>query len=291
MFGIGNNDNRQLGIVNIAGNVKELTEIPGINVKDIRKVVTEMQQSLLVMMNGEVYAAGKTPFNENNQSALTYNKFTKLTIFEEGILDAFLGHNYNIFLTMSGKLLRYDRFQNMKTEIIIPTRVIAISDNCSFIDEEGCMYINRKNNQIRYEFPAPAIDVFCSLKFNVVLLSDFRVFGNGILNNGKDAFAPIEALSGHRIMKIKGNFASFLALSDDGLVFAYRHNYTFKLNNCNEIKQIEFPNNAKIKDMACSSFMLFVSREGELFGLGASIFNQYINDQNSFQKVVKINID
>lgn len=86
-----------------------------------------------------------------------------------------------------------------------------------------------------------------------------------------------EPLAGHRIVKISGYLNSFLALSEEGLVFAYGSNDYGQLGDgtyYGDFKQVRIPDNARIKDIACRNHSLMVSIAGELFGCVFNISHQ-----------------
>lgn len=296
MFVAGNNNDNKLGIQSDAVNdgkqthykyVSQLKPVPDVNVFDIRCVAPGWNHTVIVMRNGDIYAAGKHDVIKGIESDEAYISFTKFIICSEEILWATAGEEYTLYLATSGRtILCYKKLVGEKMEIQLPKRAISVFGgrfSCGIIDEDGCAYfIDCKDPYKpiqRHEFPAPAIELVCCERFKIVLLSNFTVYGNGKLNNKNESFTLIDSLASYKIINISGYSVSCLALSENGLVFAFGENYYGQIGNgtttnVSKFDQLMIPRDELIKDISCSGHTLLLSRDGELFGCGRNNWYQ-----------------
>lgn len=310
MYGGGNNTTYRLGIpsdIEEKDNtyVSKLTEIPGINVRDIQCITPGWVHTVVVMKNGDVLAAGWANLVFGSGNSATYKIFTKIDVCEEEITWTAAGNDFTLYQTKSGRVILYHKDFSEKIEIQLQSRAVSVFGGKfygSVIDEDGGVYFIDIKDSRKAPYPiyfdAPAVEIVCSNSFKVVLLSDGRVFGNGKLNDDKETFVQVPSLSSHKITKISGYSYACLALSEDGSVFSYGGNNYGQLgvdstiNNYENFTKIEIPGDKKIKDIACSAHSLILSREGELFGCGWNVYKQLFHDSvsDNVPKVVKIDV-
>lgn len=311
MYGGGNNTTFMLGISSDTENsdnntyVSKLTEIPGINVRDIQCISPGWTHTVVVMKNGDVLAAGWANRVLGSENSATYKIFIKVDVCEEEVTWAAAGNDFTLYQTKSGRVVLCHKDFSEKIEIQLPSRAVSVFGGRfygSIIDEDGGVYFIDIKDPRKAPYPiyfdAPAVEIVCSDDFKVVLLSDGRVFGNGRLNDDKETFIQVPSLSSHKVTRISGCDYSCLALSEDGSVFSYGCNNCGQLgidstiNNYKNFTRIEIPGDKKIKDIACSSHSLILSREGKLFGCGWNKYKQLFHDSvsDNVPKVVKIDV-
>lgn len=291
LHGGGLNNLKMLGIPSDSRKngeyVSKLTEIPVKDCNNIRCVAPGWRQTVIVTNDGDVLAAGSLDVLLGKGNSGINETFAKITVCEEDVTWAATGKDYTLYTTKSGRAILYHKDMSEKIEVPLQNRAFAVFGGTNYggiIDEDGCAYFISKNDPkktpTRHVFPSPAVELACCDDFYVVLLSDFRVFGNLKLNNNKESFAQVASLNEIKITKISGCYYTCLALGDDGNVYSYGCNTYGQLgdgttsNNYQGFKKVEVPNNSKIRDIASSGHSLLLSNEGALYGCGWNKYNQ-----------------
>lgn len=247
------------------GFVSSLTENPDINVNDVRCISAGFPHTVVVMNDGKVFAAGRKRsfLGACNDHYSENAAFSEIHVGDEEIAWAAAGYFFTIYLTKSGKAIVCHRDYRGEIEIMLQKTALTAFKGGNYggvIDEDGCVYFiddwYPRRVPKRFKFEYPAVEVVCCKDFQVVLLSDFRVYGNLRLNNGKEEFKLFDSLADLKIIKIRGTYYSCLALSEEGDVFSYGDN-SFgqlgdgtKIDNYEGFKQIKIPGGAKIKDIS-----------------------------------------
>lgn len=268
--------------------VGELTQVP-FDIYGIQCISTYCSHSVIIKL-GKVYAAGDDQdFIIGSDSRQVYEKFTEIKISDEHIIWAACGICYTLYLTLSGKVILCHK-NDKGNRIIIPLKKKAVSVFSGYyggiIDEEGAIHVLDKNDNHRaptkYIIGTPAIDLVCCKNFICVLTSDYRVFGNGRLNNNLQEFAEVYSLKNQRITKLSGNWGTCAALTSDGRVYMYGENGKGQLGNGssedNYLSFTEVEINEKIKDVSCSLHTLLLTKSNKIFGCGWNFYCQLLHN-------------
>lgn len=262
---------------------------------NIRNIIIGKLFTIIVTRNGSIFGAGidssSQTENPSDFTEKTYKRFSKI---EDEVIWAATGKNHSLYLTKQGKVLLHGAIMRGNSiEISLQKRALSVFGGVNFggvIDVDGGAYFIDYSfalkNPTRLRFSDPAFELVCCIEFKAILLTDLRVYGNGKLNNNQDVFTQVTSLAGHRIVKISGFYDSCLALSEDGLVFAYGSNNYGQLGNGTRtdnyegFRQVSFPYCVKIKDISCCWHSLFLSMDGKLYGCGCNKHNQLFIDSS-----------
>ena len=110
LFGMGNNSHGQLGVGNTITQKSPCLVPTHRFPSPIAKVATGKHHSLLLLQNGDVYAAGSNTFGQcglgsGSRATQAYSSFTKLPV--QDVVDIACGWDHSLFCDKQGRLFAF----------------------------------------------------------------------------------------------------------------------------------------------------------------------------------------
>ncbi|KAK8884394.1 hypothetical protein M9Y10_043504 [Tritrichomonas musculus] len=297
-FGAGLNDFHQLGgtsdgVMNDNPTVINPVRFQ-IEAKELKCVSAGKDQSIFVFNSGKVMALGNDrKFHIGGENRTEYSTPTEVHISKERITWGACGHNYSVYLTSSGRVIYCSEYSIGNRAIIAhssPAVYICagMSVPCS-IDRDGAFYIFSKDpthQPKRYQLEKPVFDIASGVGFVLALTIDGIVYGNGVLNNYQDSFAPVASLSKFTITRVFAFSNHALALTEKGKLRAWGNNTHGQLGMGMTEKNNKFGKVTTLQDVPISlvscgrEHTVFVTDDGRLMGCGANNCGQLMFGHN-----------
>ena len=208
------------------------------------------------------------------------------------------GARYSCYLTKSGKLIYSCEESNGPYNIQYNVPIIYLSsstDTPLAIDEVGDVLIFSKDPKTlprKFSFPAPAFEIAGGINFVYVITTDYQVY----FKHSKDEspFEKCEDFDGIKIISIVGYLEHYLALSDDGKVYAKGKNSHHQIGNGSneevdhfiQVKgELEYQ---KVKKIAVGGWhSLCLTEDSKLYGFGLNTsyqMSKLTNDEGQLYK-------
>lgn len=280
-LGCGSNaiTDKQVHIVKIP--VKLPTKI-----ERISDISAGWKQSLFLSKSTGLYATGDdTTFHIGSQARTIYQFPTQVNIGNNNmILMAEAGYGYSVYLVSKVKLVICSELkQGRPIEMSFGTpiqKLYAGSSYPGFINEAGAVYIfyrsnfSRPPNKLVFNLPVTSM-ALCD-NFAMLLTSDGTVYMSSGQFPEKYSFQVIPAPP--NVVQISGFKDHVIALTGNGEVFTYGHNYCGQLGIGSTNDTVIFTQiliGIPIKQVAAGSMhSLFLATNGAVFACGSNEYSQ-----------------
>lgn len=297
ILGAGYNKHSQLGVLSNGTNSMNLpivtipTQIP-IDPNDLACISCGSSHSIFVMKNGKVLASGSDEdFQIGSENRTIYKEPTEINISAEPIKWATCGDFYTCYLTASGAIIicsKKNKGEKINVTLQKPAIMVAGSDKApAAIDCDGAVYLfdhDPLKPPIRYVLPLPVYDISRCCDFTVAITTDGVAYGNGILNNKSEDFAPIKSLQGLVVRRVFGFSGHCAVLINDGRLMLYGDNASGQLGTIADYSfDFTFATALKDNDVVHvdvgSYHTIAVCYDGSVYGFGDNTYQQLFLNQ------------
>ena len=258
--------------------------------------------SVYLTKDGRAFGSG---FDEYFRIGLPYRRNYKhsVEITFPGVgynfVDVHCGTMYTLYLFECGLLVYcHEKCKNrVPAYHVLDQKPVYITGSVNYaiaIDSDGDLYMfsdqNPYQKPAKHTFDEPIFDCCAGINFVAVVTVSGKVYGNGVLNNGQNDFAEVASLIGLKITSIKADHYHCLALTDDGVVYAFGDNGWGQLGNGTLVNSPFFfevellkPNKIAFIDVG-HSHSIFGTTDGELYSCGYNGFGQLMQATLGDQK-------